>query len=248
MKIITIFTIILSFSYGLTGLELIDLMLQQKRPSDSRIDLIMRLTNKKGKTRESYLRSFSKNDGSKQIIWFLKPASDKGIAFLKIEHDDKPDQMQMWLPAFKRVKRISAGKRSDSFMGSDMSYEDMSNRQKNEFDYDILGTEHFKNNNCYILESKPKNDLKTEYSKHVTWVDSSLMIPLKEISYDKLGKLLKEKYYSYSIIDNYQILTKVKVINIPSKHSTEIQFRNITLNNNFNNNIFHEKALKRIPN
>ena len=74
-----------------------------------------------------------KNDGEKQIMWFLSPAEDKGVAFLKIEHDNKNDEMKIWLPAFDRVKRIAARKRSDNFMGSDMSYEDMSSRQLNEY-------------------------------------------------------------------------------------------------------------------
>tara|TARA_X000001036_G_C20389184_1_gene687980 strand:- start:231 stop:776 length:546 start_codon:yes stop_codon:yes gene_type:complete len=181
-------------------------------------------------------------------MWFLKPASDKGISFLKIEYDNKPDQMKLWLPAFKKIKRISSGKRSDSFMGSDMSYEDMSSRQRNEFDFKIIGKEVYKNIDCYILESTPRENLKTEYSKHLSWIDSSLLVSIKEESYDKSGSLLKEKYFSYLTIDDYQILKNVKVYNIPKKHSTQIKFDNIKLNNNLKDNIFHERSLKRLPN
>ena len=103
--------IYLSYLFALTGEELIDKIDLKKKPVDTKFDIVMTLTNKNGKIRESVLRSFSKNDGSKQIMWFLKPASDKGISFLKIEFDNKPDQMRLWLPAFKKVKRISAIKK-----------------------------------------------------------------------------------------------------------------------------------------
>ena len=103
--------------FGLTGDELVQKMEDRIIPKDSKVDIVMTLTNKKGKTRKSSLRSTSKDDGAKQIIWFLSPADDKGVSFLKIEHDDKDDEMRIWLPGFKKIRRISASRRSDSFMG-----------------------------------------------------------------------------------------------------------------------------------
>ena len=56
----------------------------------------------------------------------------KVSVFLKIEHENKDDEMKIYLPGFKKVRRISSKKKTDSFMGSDLSYEDMSNRNINE--------------------------------------------------------------------------------------------------------------------
>jgi outer membrane lipoprotein-sorting protein len=207
----------------------------------------MTLINKKGKTRTSSLRSITKDDGAKQIIWFLSPADDKGVSFLKIEHDDKDDEMRMWLPAFKKVRRISAKKRSDSFMGSDMSYEDMSTRQLDEFNFNILGNEIYQDIPCHLLESTPKEHIRTEYSRHITWVDSTLFIPLKEESYDKSGILLKEKNFSYTVIKDYQILTEIRVTNIQKNHTTSLTFENIELDSGVEDNLFHERYLKRLP-
>jgi len=207
----------------------------------------MTLTNKKGKTRSSSLRSITKDDGAKQIIWFLSPADDKGVSFLKIEHDEKDDEMRMWLPAFKKIRRISAKKRSDSFMGSDMSYEDMSTRQLDEFNFNIIGNDTIQEMGYHLLESKPKEHIRTEYSRHITWVDSTLFIPLREESFDKTGKLLKEKVFTYSLINEYQVLTKIQVINIQKNHSTTLQFENIELDKGVEDSFFHERYLKRLP-
>ena len=241
------FLLLIGWVFALTGDELAQKMDGRKTPIDSKVDLLMTLTNKKGKTRTSSLRSINKDDGEKQIIWFLSPADDKGVSFLKIEHDDRDDEMRIWLPAFKKIRRISAKKRSDSFMGSDMSYEDLSSRQLDEFNFSLKGQEIYDGISCHLLESLPKEHIRTEYTRHVTWVDSTLLISLKEESYDKSGKLLKEKYFSYTNINKYQILTKVHVTNIQKNHSTTLNFENIELDTGVTDDLFHERYLKRIP-
>ena len=233
--------------FSLTGDELAQQMDSRRTPIDSKVDLLMTLTNQKGKTRSSSLHSIIKDDGTKQMIWFLEPADDKGISFLKIEHDDRDDEMRMWLPAFKKIRRISAKKRSDSFMGSDMSYEDMSSRQLDEFNFTLIRQEVYDSIACHLLESSPREHMRTEYSRHITWVDSTLLIPRKEESFAKSGQLLKEKYFSYTIIKEYQILSKIHVTNIQKNHSTTLNFDNIELDTGVEDNLFHERYLKRLP-
>ena len=247
MKKYSIYILIICWVFGLTGDELANKMNDRETPLYSKADLIMNLINKKGNSRSYTLHTIIKDDGKKQLIWFLAPADDKGISFLKIEHNDHDDEMRMWLPAFKKIRRISAKKRSDSFMGSDMSYEDFSSRQLDQFKFSIIGQEVYEGKSCHLLESKPKEHIRTEYSRHITWVDSTLLIPLKEESYDKSGQLLKEKYFSYTIIKDYQFLKKVHVTNIQKNHSTTLNFDNIELDTGVADNLFHERYLKRLP-
>ena len=233
--------------FALTGDELAQQMDEQKKPTDSKVDLLMTLINKKGKTRSSTLRSIIKDDGAKQIIWFLSPADDKGVAFLKIEHDDRADEMSIWLPAFKKIKRISSKKRSDNFMGSDMSYEDLSSRQLDEFIFSLIGQEVYDSILCHLLESIPIEQIRSEYSRHLTWVDPTLLIPLKEESYNKTGQLLKEKYFTYTVMKDYHTLTEIRVTNVQKQHSTQLIFENIELDTGVKDDLYHERHLKRLP-
>ena len=132
-------------------------------------------------------------------------------------------------------------------MGSDMSYEDMSTRQLDECNFNILGNEIYQDVHCHLFESIPKEHIRTEYSRHITWVDSTLLIQLKEGSYDKSGILLKEKYFSYTVIKDYQILTEIRVTNIQKNHTTSLTFENIELDSGVEDNLFHERYLKRLP-
>jgi outer membrane lipoprotein-sorting protein len=240
--------ILVSCIFALTGENLVIQMDEKLNPENSTSNISMLLTNKNGKTRTSIIHSIIKDNGEKQITWFLSPSDDKGIAFLKIEHENKKDEMKIWLPAFKKVKRISIRKRSDSFMGSDISYEDMSNRKRKEYDFNIIGQESLNGSICHILKSIPKEHIQSEYSHHHTWVDTSLLIPLKEKSYDKNGNLLKEKQFSYVKINTYQILNQIQVKNIQKNHSTQLTFDNIMLNLDIKDEIFHERYLKHLPN
>ena len=233
--------------FAQTGLELAQQIDAKKTPKDMSSTMTMELTNKKGKTRTSSFKSVSKDGSEKQIIWFLEPADDRGVAFLKIEHYDKDDEMRMWLPAFKKIRRISSKKKADSFMGSDMSYEDMSSRELNDYTYEISGEEEIDGVLCWKLKSKPKEGITKTYSHHLTWISKDKLLALKEESFDKTGKLLKYKTFSLQHIGEYDVPIEIFVKNVQKNHSTKLTFENLELDMGVKDNLFHEKNLKRAP-
>ncbi len=248
MKIIRliILSILFQLLFALTGIELALLVDDRDSPKDMKSNMSMLLTNKNGKTRTSKIRSYSKDENKKQILWFLAPADDKGVAYLKIEHENKNDDMKLWLPNFKKIRRISSKKKSESFMGSDMSYEDMTSRNIDEYTYSILGSEKIDNVDCYILESVPSG-IKTEYSKHISWITKDMHLPVKEESFDKNGELLKSKSIIYQQIKEYSIMIELHVKNVQRNHQTILKFDRIEVDSGIKDNIFHEKNLKRMP-
>ena len=230
-----------------TGEEIAKLVDERKTPKDMIVDLTMVLTNKKGKTRSSVLHSVSKDGGKKQMIWFISPKDDKGVAFLKIEHTGKDDEMRLWLPNFKKVRRIASKQKGDSFMGSDLSYEDMTNRELDEYSYKLLGQEEIQNQDCYILKSIPKQEVKSTYSRHVTWVTKKDYNIVKEESYDRTGRLFKTKLFKQQNINNYTVLKEIFVENVIKRHSTLLTFDNIEVDTGIEDSQFQEKYLKRLP-
>ena len=234
-----------SFTFSMTGIELAKKMEDRAKPNDLRSENTMVLTNKKGKIKTSKLISKSKDDSKKQMIWFLKPRKDKGIAFLKIEHEDKDDFMTMWLPGFSRFKRIKSSQKSDSFMGSDLSFEDLTNRTISDYNYKIIEI----NDNEYILESLPKG-IDSEYSKHITKIkeiEENIYIATEEKSYDLNNELLKTKIFNFIKIDNYYVMDRLDVVNVQKNHSTLLIVNEVSLNNNFEDSKFSQRSLKIIP-
>lgn len=246
-KYISLFVLIVCYTYSQTGLEIAKQIEEKQKPKDMKADLTMVLTNKKGKTRVSTIRSISKDDSKKQIIWFLAPADDKGVAFLKIEHDGENDEMRLWLPAFNKVRRISSKQKANSFMRSDMSYEDMTSRELADYTYILKGSETIDEIEYYLLEAVPDLELDSEYSKHLSWVSKNDLLVSKEESYDNADRLLKTKTIKYRKLKGYDVPIEMYVENVQKNHSTTLTFENLELDSDVQDALFQEKNLKRIP-
>ena len=246
MKILT-FAIITTMAFGQTGYDIANCVDEKPTPIDMSNTTKMVLTNSKGKSRTNIMVSRSTDSNKKQIIWFKEPKDDKGVAFLKIEHDDKDDEMRMWLPAFKKVRRISSKKKGDAFMGSDLSYEDLSNRELDEHEYNRLDDESVNGIDCYVLEIIPKKEVKSSYSKHVSWIAKDGYYGVREHSFDKRGELKKEKEFSYKRMKDYYVIERVFVKDVQKAHSTEVTFSNVEVDSGIKDDLFHEKNLKRLP-
>ena len=245
-KILIILTF-MSSVFSQTGFEIAKMVDEKPSPMDMSSKTKMILTNKKGKSRSNAMMSKSVDGNKKQIIWFLEPKDDKGVAFLKIEHDDKDDEMRMWLPAFKKVRRISSKKKGDAFMGSDLSYEDLSSRDLDENQYNRLEDGTVNGKDCYVLEILPKAQAKSAYTKHISWIDKLTLMGVKEESYDKRGKLKKKKEYEFQNMKGYHVMKRVYVEDVQKNHSTEVTFSEIEVDSGIRENLFQEKNLKRLP-
>jgi hypothetical protein len=245
-KILLILTF-MSSAFSQTGFEIAKMVDEKPSPMDMSSKTKMILTNKKGKSRSNAMMSKSVDGNKKQIIWFLEPKDDKGVAFLKIEHDNKDDEMRMWLPAFKKVRRISSKKKGDAFMGSDLSYEDLSSRDLDENQYNRLDDGTVNGKDCYVLEILPKAQAKSAYTKHISWIDKLTLMGVKEESYDKRGKLKKKKEYEFQNMKGYHVMKRVYVEDVQKNHSTEVTFSEIEVDSGIRENLFQEKNLKRLP-
>lgn len=246
MKMILL-TSLMSSAWGQTGIEIAKMVDEKPTPRDMVNTTNMVLTNSKGKTRTNVMMSRSIDGNKKQIIWFLEPKDDRGVAFLKIEHNNKDDEMRMWLPAFKKVRRISSKRKGDAFMGSDLSYEDLTSRDLNEYTYKRLDDELVNSVQCFVLESKPNTSAKSSYSKHISWIDKENLNIVQEYSFDKRGALKKEKYFQHNKLKNYNVMNQIRVKDVQKQHTTEVTFESLEVDTGINPALFQEKNLKRIP-
>ena len=100
---------------------------------------------------------------------------------------------------------------------------------------------------CYVIKTTPKPELISSYQKHISWIDKTKLIILREYSYDLNGELEKKKEYSYSLIGIYHVVEKVHVTNIIKSHNTEILFSNIQVDTEIDELLFRDMSLRRLP-
>ena len=147
MKFFNIIILYTSVLICQSGYEIAEKMSQREVPDDIKSSFIMSLEDKRGNIFESELISHSKDDGKKQIMWFLSPPSNRGVSLYKIEKENGKDEMKMYLPAFKKIRKISSKKKSDNFMNSDLTFEDLYNRNLDDYTYELGKS----NDSLYLL-------------------------------------------------------------------------------------------------
>jgi outer membrane lipoprotein-sorting protein len=150
----------------------------------SEIDMIITVKNRIiTKSLVSYARG-----NQKSYIEFLDPPRDKGTKILKID-----EVIKIYYPSAERVMRISGHMLRQGMMGSDFSYEDMTERAKKlreEYTAEIKGEEEVDGTPCYLLVMTSRQEKQTYFTRK-TWVDKQRFLVLKEELYARSGKLLK---------------------------------------------------------
>src|ERR1044071_162101 len=101
---------------------------------------------------------------SKSVLRFTAPAEVKGVALLVLNHPDRSSDQWMWTPAINRERRIALQDRSTRFFGTDFSFEDLEERDTNQFDYKLLGQESLDGAACWKLQSTPKESKISQYT------------------------------------------------------------------------------------
>ena len=227
---------------NLTGYEIVKSFNNNDKPDNIKSYLTMK-SHKNGKARTSKFISWSKNNGEFQLMWFIEPRQYKGMSFLSINNN-----MTMWLPAYKKIRKVSPKNKKKSFMNSDLTYADFDVRDIDMYTYKKSSKfEVIDSVECYIVTSTPKDMSKEIYSKHETWFSIKDLIPIKEISFDKNGEVFKEKMFSYSPKDGMDLVKTLTIRNIQKGTYTTLFIDSIKLNTELDKNYFKEKNLKRIP-
>jgi len=207
----------------------------------------MVITAKDGGVTERQLDQYtSKIAGSnKTVVVFQKPAPVAGTRFLTISNPGKIDDRWIFLPSLGKVRRIAAGEGSGSFMGTDMSYDDISSmdRAVSLDTYTLLKEENLDGKTCWVIEAKPKDET-YQYSRMVGWIEKTTSVSLKMELYDRKGVLVKVMEIQ-SLKDVQGKLTPIitKMSTVQAKTSTTIYVDIIKYNDPIPASVFTERFL-----
>ena len=218
---------------------------------DSIAAMLMILRNRHGQEsrREMRYRTLEvPGDGDKSLTIFDSPKDVKGTAFLNYTHKTGDDDQWLYLPALKRVKRISSRNKSGSFMGSEFAYEDIASQEIEKYTYKWLRDELFENMQCFVVERYPVDKKNSGYKRQVIWIDKDEYRTLLVEYYDRKNALLKtlrmSDYKKY--MDTYWRPSVMLMRNHQTGKSTELQFSNYRFNVGLTDNDFSKNSLKRV--
>lgn len=207
-------------------------MVKDRPDGDTRTsDMEMTLINKGGSSRVRKISSMAMDVGkdTKQIMFFLYPNDVKGTGFLTINYDDMNKDKDKWLymPSLKKTRRISGkSSKTDYFMGSDFTFDDIGKRNVDEDIHTLLREESKNGHDYWVLESKPKKNDEI-YTKKISWIRKDCLIPERVEYYDKLSTLQRVLVNdNIENIGGFWTSTSMNMENVQTKHSTHITFSN----------------------
>jgi outer membrane lipoprotein-sorting protein len=233
---------------NLTGEQIVEKAYNRVTGDDQTSNLTMTLINKSGNQRVRKIKQFTKDLGEveKSIMFFLSPADVKNTSFMSWSYDsDKSDDQWIYLPALKKTKRISSDSKSDYFMGSDFTYDDLGDRKLEDDTHKLLREETIDGKACYVVESVSKDE-DYMYTKTITWIIKDNFIGLKKEFYDEDEDLLKIlSIKKYEKISGLLIITNSEMKNVQKNHKTSMVLNNVQINTGIAVSKFTERMMMR---
>ncbi len=219
-------------------------------------DIEMILIDKRGNKRLRKIRSFSKDFGEDdyQLMFFLSPADLKDTAFLTYDYDDddRDDDQWLYLPALGKTKRIATRDKSGSFMGSDLSYADMTQRPLDYYDYKILDEIDVNGVPVWVIEAIPRSQDEideTGYTKTVSFVRKDNYVVIRAKSWVKKGR--RHKYLDVKkleLIDGIWVATEMTMTTKKGKeilHKTILKNKNVRFDQDLDEALFSTRRLEK---
>ncbi len=244
MKKIALMLIAISYSVSaITVTEILDKMEANENSKTSIATMTQNVHQSSGKIVTSKLKSFSQKEGEESIMEYIYPKRIKGMKILSLSDGD---EIWMFSPRTKRVRKIAGSSRKNGVNGSDFSYDDMSGSGYDE-DYTtkLLKDVEYNSKSCYLVEGVKKSD-DTPYSKVMITVDKTSFMPFKVEMFDEDGELWKILTMDgIKKVGKYYSADKIIMSNVQKETKTEMISESIEFDIDVNPSMFSQKYLKR---
>jgi len=226
---------------------------------DTSASIHMVITDKLGRTRKRAFNTLRKNHSAHNgdqfyLIYFKSPADVRKMTFMVHKHDSpaQDDDRWLYLPNLDLVKRIAAGDKRTSFVGSDFLYEDISGRNIHE-DRHVLRevTDRY-----YVIDNVPVRPDSVSFAHYIATIDKETFLPVKQEFFDTAGTVTRvieatEVARIPATEDgknrHYPVITCSVAKNMASGSVTEMRVSGIRFNAGVSDTLFSERYLRRPP-
>ncbi len=237
-----------SWAVELSGEEIIKRARKQEFSEKSEARIRMTLIDKRGgkRVRHFTIKRKSICKDTKVLIRFISPPDIKGTGYLITQSPDADDELYLYFPASKKLRRLKSREGKKSFMGSDFSNYDLKQRDIEEDTHKLLRTEIVGDKDCYVVESIPKDLDEAQYSRTASWIRKDIFITQKTDFYDKEGRLLKQLFVEkVEKIENLWTIVRSRMENIVKNHQTIMELEEIKFDVELPDKLFTKRELQK---
>ena len=189
--------------------------------------------------------------GDMSVIIFERPRDIRGVGLLTHDNIEPEDDDQwLYLPAVRRVKRISSSNRTGKFVSSEFSYEDLGSQEVSDYDHKWLRDEPCPENGeltCHVVENLPKNR-KSGYSMRMVWMDQEELRVQRVEFYNRRGDLEKDLTFSgyKRYLDQYWRASKLSMVNRQTGKSTDMLWSDYRFGTGLSESLFSPQRLQSL--
>jgi len=227
--------------------QIVDEAQRRSSPASQRYEGLLQVFEAKGRVSDKRwtLERLGSHGNSRAILKFTAPPEVKGVALLIVNHPDRASDQWMWTPAIERDRRIALQDRSTRFFGTDFSFEDLEERDVNQYDYQLLGDETVDGAPCWKIQSVPKERKSSQYTRSVVWVRKD------NYSFARIESYVKDtvvRRLDYSDIQNVQGIwtaRRLEMMDLRRGSRTRLTLDKLEYNVPMNEEDFTLQALRR---
>jgi outer membrane lipoprotein-sorting protein len=185
------------------------------------------------------------NGNSRSVIRFTAPPEVKGVSVLIVNYPDRASDQWMWTPAIERDRRIALQDRSTRFFGTDFSFEDLEERDVNQYDYQMLGDETVDGAACWKIQSVPKERKSSQYTRSVVWIRKDNYAFARIESYIKDAAVRRLDYSDIQHVQGIWTARRMEMTDLRRGSRTRLTLDQLQYNAPMKDEDFTLQALRR---
>jgi hypothetical protein len=182
---------------------------------------------------------------SKAVLRFTAPAEVKGVALLIVNHPDRASDQWMWTPAIERDRRIALQDRSTRFFGTDFSFEDLEERDVDQYDYTLLGDDTIDGAATWKIQSTPKQTKTSQYSKSLVWIRKDNYAWARVESYVKDQAVRRLNYSNIGNVQGIWTARQLEMFDLRRNSRTRLTLDKLEYNVPLKEDDFTLQAIRR---
>ncbi len=227
-------------------------VLRDSRAEDEVVAVAMQLVDTSGRVRRRTATFYSKKrtaENSAHLIRFHSPPEFARSGILTLERTEGDADQWIYLPAYHTSRRVPSSNRGDSWMGTDLTYEDITDPKIEHYEYRTVGADRVNGVACTLIEAIPRERKlveETAYSKSVFCIDVEQSMALKTEYYDRSGERFKVLTSSgLERFGKYRRWTRSEMADLKRKHQTILEFGDRKLDRGLSDEYFDVHYLER---
>lgn len=182
---------------------------------------------------------------SRVVLRFSAPAEVKGVALLIVNHPDRASDQWMWTPAIERDRRIALQDRSTRFFGTDFSFEDLEERDVDQYSYALEGEETIEGVDCWRIESIPRQGKSSQYTRALVWVRKDIYTIARIQSYVRDQAVRRLDYRNMERIQGIWTARQMEMTDLRRDSRTRLTLDKLQYNLPLQEQDFTLQALRR---